>query len=121
MDPVGGLVEVPCVKRNVIGSVNALSAADMALAGIISRIPPDQVIDAMREVGDQMHPSLRRNQPGRPCQHAGSTRVVRGTGRRIKNFYFRKTFGIIKESQPRRRFFKMAEAKFRKRNTYTIY
>lgn len=63
-DPVGGLVEVPCVKRNVIGSVNALSAADMALAGIISSIPPDQVIDAMREVGDQMHPSLRETGQG---------------------------------------------------------
>ena len=63
-DPVAGLVEVPCVKRNVIGSVNALSAADMALAGIISRIPPDQVIDAMREVGDQMHPSLRETGQG---------------------------------------------------------
>lgn len=63
-DPVGGLVEVPCVKRNVLGSVNALSAADMALAGIISRIPPDQVIDAMREVGDQMHPSLRETGQG---------------------------------------------------------
>ena len=63
-DPVGGLVEVPCVKRNVIGSVNALSAADMALAGIASRIPPDQVIDAMREVGDQMHPTLRETGQG---------------------------------------------------------
>ena len=63
-DPVGGLVEVPCVKRNVIGSVNALSAADMALAGISSRIPPDQVIDAMREVGDQMHPTLRETGQG---------------------------------------------------------
>lgn len=63
-DPVGGLVDVPCVKRNVIGSVNALSAADMALAGISSRIPPDQVIDAMREVGDQMHPTLRETGQG---------------------------------------------------------
>ena len=61
-DPVGGLVEVPCVKRNVIGSVNALSAADMALAGIISRIPPDQVIDAMREVGDQMLPHVENRE-----------------------------------------------------------
>ena len=63
-DPVAGLVEVPCVKRNVIGAVNALSSADMALAGITSRIPPDQVIDAMREVGDQMHPSLRETGQG---------------------------------------------------------
>ena len=63
-DPVGGLVEVPCVKRNVIGAVNALSAADMALAGIESRISPDQVIDAMRQVGEQMHPSLKETGEG---------------------------------------------------------
>lgn len=63
-DPVAGLVEVPCVKRNVIGAVNALSAADMALAGITSRIPPDQVIDAMREVGESMHVSLRETGRG---------------------------------------------------------
>ena len=53
-DPVAGLVEVPCVKRNVGGAVNALAAADMALAGIISQIPVDQVIDAMGEVGIKM-------------------------------------------------------------------
>lgn len=58
-DPVGGLVEVPCVKRNVIGALDALSAADMSLAGIQSQIPVDQVIDAMREVGDKMDASLR--------------------------------------------------------------
>lgn len=53
-DPVAGLVEVPCVKRNVTGAVNAVICADMALAGIESAIPADQVIDAMREVGDNM-------------------------------------------------------------------
>ena len=58
-DPVAGLVEVPCVKRNVIGAVNAVSAANMALAGITSRIPADEVIDAMGEIGDMMHESLR--------------------------------------------------------------
>lgn len=63
-DPVAGLVEVPCVKRNVIGAVNALSSADMALAGITSRIPPDQVIDAMKEIGDAMHVSLRETGEG---------------------------------------------------------
>ncbi|MFR3289969.1 MAG: L-serine ammonia-lyase, iron-sulfur-dependent, subunit beta [Lachnospiraceae bacterium] len=42
-DPVAGLVEVPCVKRNVIGAVNAVSCADMALAGITSRIPADEL------------------------------------------------------------------------------
>ena len=46
-DPVGGLVEVPCVKRNVIGAMDAMSAAQMALAGITSRVPPDQVLDAI--------------------------------------------------------------------------
>lgn len=63
-DPVAGLVEIPCVKRNVIGAVNALASADMALAGITSRIPPDQVIDAMREVGESMHSSLRETGEG---------------------------------------------------------
>ena len=58
-DPVAGLVEVPCVKRNVIGAVNALTAADQALAGIRSFIPADQVIDAMREVGEKMDLALR--------------------------------------------------------------
>jgi L-serine dehydratase len=63
-DPVAGLVEVPCVKRNVIGAVNALSSADMALAGIRSVIPPDEVIDAMRTVGMRMHSSLRETGEG---------------------------------------------------------
>lgn len=58
-DPVAGLVEVPCVKRNVIGSVNAVAAADMARAGIVSRIPPDEVIDAMRAIGAKMPPEIR--------------------------------------------------------------
>ena len=55
-DPVGGLVEIPCVYRNVSGVMNALSAAEMALAGMHSLIPADQVIDAMkaslRETGE---------------------------------------------------------------------
>ena len=63
-DPVGGLVEVPCVKRNVGGAVNVLAAADMALAGIVSQIPVDQVIDAMKEVGDRMDVSLKETGVG---------------------------------------------------------
>lgn len=63
-DPVAGLVEVPCVKRNVVGAVNALASADMALAGIASRIPPDQVIDAMREVGERMPVEVRETGEG---------------------------------------------------------
>ncbi len=58
-DPVAGLVEVPCVKRNAAGAVIAMTSADMALAGIRSAVPPDEVIDAMREVGDKMDVSLR--------------------------------------------------------------
>ncbi|HKM33270.1 MAG TPA: L-serine ammonia-lyase, iron-sulfur-dependent, subunit alpha [Lachnospiraceae bacterium] len=63
-DPVAGLVEVPCIKRGVIGAVNAMSSADMALAGITSRIPPDQVIDAMQEIGDKMDASLKETALG---------------------------------------------------------
>ena len=63
-DPVAGLVEVPCVKRNVLGCVNAISCADMAMAGIESRIPPDEVIDAMQEIGSKMDASLRETALG---------------------------------------------------------
>ena len=63
-DPVAGLVEVPCVKRNVIGAVNAVSAADMALAGIESRIPVDEVIEAMCEVGRRMPVEFRETALG---------------------------------------------------------
>ena len=63
-DPVAGLVEVPCVKRNVIGAVNAVSVADMAMAGITSRIPVDEVIDAMGEVGRRMPVEFRETALG---------------------------------------------------------
>ena len=63
-DPVAGLVEVPCVKRNVMGAVNALACADMALAGVRSRILPDEVIDAMREVGMAMPACVRETGEG---------------------------------------------------------
>ena len=58
-DPVAGLVEIPCIKRNVIGAMNAVSAADMALAGIMGHIPADEVIDAMAEVSNAMSKDLR--------------------------------------------------------------
>ena len=63
-DPVAGLVEVPCVKRNVIGAVNAVSVADMAMAGITSQIPVDEVIDAMGEVGRRMPVEFRETALG---------------------------------------------------------
>lgn len=63
-DPVAGLVEVPCVKRNVMGAVNAMTSADMTMAGIFSRIPPDEVIDAMRSIGRSMHEDIRETGKG---------------------------------------------------------
>ncbi len=63
-DPVAGLVEVPCVKRNVMGAVNALTSADMVAAGITSRIPPDEVIDAMRSIGRSMNEDIRETGKG---------------------------------------------------------
>lgn len=58
-DPVAGLVEVPCVKRNAIGTANALTAADIALAGVTNIIPADEVVVAMYRIGKQMPRELR--------------------------------------------------------------
>jgi L-serine dehydratase len=58
-DPVGGLVEVPCIIRNGLHALTALAAADMALAGVKSIIPPDEVIQVMYEIGKEMPVSLR--------------------------------------------------------------
>ncbi|MFT8458074.1 MAG: L-serine ammonia-lyase, iron-sulfur-dependent, subunit alpha [Liquorilactobacillus ghanensis] len=58
-DPVAGLVELPCVKRNAIGAGNGLIAADMALAGLTNKIPADEVIQAMDKVGKGLPQALR--------------------------------------------------------------
>ena len=63
-DPVAGLVEVPCVKRNAIGAANALLCADLALAGVASLIPFDQTVEAMYAVGCALPPSLRESGKG---------------------------------------------------------
>ena len=63
-DPVAGLVEIPCIKRNVSGLVIAFSSADLVLAGIRSEIPADECIDAMRSVGDTMPEALRETAKG---------------------------------------------------------
>ena len=63
-DPVAGLVEVPCVKRNALGASFALVAADMALAGIKSQIPTDEVIDAMYQVGSSLPTAFRETAEG---------------------------------------------------------
>ncbi|GIN98827.1 L-serine dehydratase [Siminovitchia terrae] len=63
-DPVAGLVEVPCIKRNVIGTSIAFSSADMALAGLKSRIPFDEVIGAMYDIGKTMPRTLKETALG---------------------------------------------------------
>ena len=87
-DPVGGLVEESCVKRNVMGTVNALACADMALAGIASPIPCDEVIDAMGAVGRAMPAALRETgEGGLAATQTGRTIAAGGpspTGERRK-------------------------------------
>ena len=63
-DPVAGLVEVPCVKRNAAGVSIALMAADMALAGIKSRIPADEVLEAMYKIGQEMSTKFKETAKG---------------------------------------------------------
>ena len=81
-DPVGGLVEIPCIKRNVSGLAIAFSSADMALAGIRANIPADECIDAMREVGDALPASLKET--------AGGGLATTPTGRKLRD----KVFGL---------------------------
>lgn len=63
-DPVAGLVEVPCAKRNFAGTVSALTTADVAMAGVESKIPFDEVVWAMSRVGRQLPPELRETAQG---------------------------------------------------------
>lgn len=60
-DPVAGLVEIPCVKRNAFLAIHALTAAELAMAGIESKIPPDEVVDAMAQTGQLMSPMLKES------------------------------------------------------------
>jgi len=63
-DPIAGLVECPCEKRNAIGTANAVISADMALAGIKTIVPFDEVVEAMRSVGRIMSPTLKETSMG---------------------------------------------------------
>lgn len=63
-DPVAGLVECPCIKRNAIGAANAVLSCDLALAGIRSNIPFDEVVQAMQSVGAKMHSDLKETANG---------------------------------------------------------
>ncbi|MBS6604014.1 MAG: L-serine ammonia-lyase, iron-sulfur-dependent, subunit alpha [Brachyspira sp.] len=60
-DPVCGLVEIPCVKRNPFLAIHAVTASELALAGIKSKIPPDEVIDALEQTGKLMSPTLKES------------------------------------------------------------
>lgn len=79
-DPVAGLVEVPCAKRNVAGVVSALAFADMAMAGVKSVIPFDETVAAMYKIGKQLPPELRETAEG--------GLAVTPTGIRLKNEIF---------------------------------
>lgn len=76
-DPVAGLVEVPCVKRNALGASQAIVSADMALAGVESKIPTDEVISAMYRVGKQMHGSLKETAEGGLAQTPTGKRLAK--------------------------------------------
>ena len=76
-DPVAGLVEVPCVKRNVCGAMNAVTSAELTMAGIDSRIPADEVFDAMSSIGKSMSPNIKETGNGGVA--------ATPTGERIKN------------------------------------
>jgi L-serine dehydratase len=75
-DPVASLVEVPCIKRNAVGVVNAIAAAEMALAGIESRIPVDEVIQAMGSIGRMMPVALRETALGGLAQTPTACRMT---------------------------------------------
>lgn len=77
-DPIAGLVEVPCVKRNVTGALNAIGAANMVIAGCKSTVPADEVIDAMGEVGAQMHNSLKETGMGGLASTPTGKRIAAG-------------------------------------------
>ena len=79
-DPVAGLVEIPCIKRNVSSLMIAFSSADMALAGIEARIPADECMDAMREVGESLPSSLKET--------AGGGLATTPTGQKLKSQVF---------------------------------
>ena len=63
-DPVCGLVEIPCVKRNTFLAIHAVTASELAMAGIISKIPVDEVVDAMEQTGQLMSPLLKESSQG---------------------------------------------------------
>lgn len=82
-DPVAGPVEIPCIKRNGIGVANAFAAADMALAGLESAIPPDEVIDALVNTQQLLPAELRGTMKGGLCSTPTAIRLKDEWMRRI--------------------------------------
>ncbi|MDD9266378.1 L-serine ammonia-lyase, iron-sulfur-dependent, subunit alpha [Paenibacillus sp. GCM10023248] len=76
-DPVGGLVEIPCIVRNGFGAVNAMAAADMALAGVRSVIPSDEVVQVMYEVGTAMPEKHRETAKGGLAQTPTGRQIMK--------------------------------------------
>lgn len=75
-DPIGGLVEVPCVKRNAIGVVHAMTASDMSFAGVTSVVPFDEVVEAMNSIAENMHENIRETSHAGLAVSPTSTRIL---------------------------------------------
>jgi L-serine dehydratase len=86
-DPVAGLVEVPCVKRNGIYSSLALSAAMMALSGVQSFISPDEVMLTMREVGERLHIDYKETGRGGLARTRDGKEVDKRFAQEVKKFF----------------------------------
>ena len=76
-DPIAGLVEAPCVKRNALGAGNAMLSADLALAGVRSVVPFDEVVECMGRVGRQLPAELRETAQGGLAATPTGRRIAR--------------------------------------------
>lgn len=85
-DPVGGLVEIPCVKRNAFLAIHAITAAELVLANVESKIPPDEVIDAMVQTGQLMSPLLKETSMG----GLATTKKGKEINKNLEKLYFNK-------------------------------
>ena len=81
-DPVGGLVEVPCIKRNVAGVMNAVAGAQLAMAGIRSAITPDDTIDSMRRIGNDLPVCLKETSTGGLAVTESAKRMIEKIGKK---------------------------------------
>lgn len=82
-DPVGGLVEIPCVKRNAFLAVHSITAAELVLADVTSKIPPDEVVDAMVQTGQLMSPLLKETSMG----GLATTKSAKEINKKLENLY----------------------------------